>query len=289
MAYKDHESLVSSEWLVAHVNEPNLRIVDASWYLPQQGRDPRLEYNLEHIPGAVFFDIDEIADADNPVPHMLPTPESFANRVRSLGLGDNSHIIVYDSAGCMSAARVWWMFRVFGHSEVAVLDGGLPKWKREGRSLDNLTPTPQKCHFTPRVNHAMVRSCDQIIHNLSAPVEQVVDARPEGRFQGTDQEPRQGLRSGHIPHSLNIPFTSLTEADSKTFKSAENMVTIFHSAKVDLERPIVTTCGSGITACVLALALHLIGHRQVAVYDGSWAEWGGREETPVECHSSSLT
>ena len=283
MANELPDSLVSTEWLATHGNAPDVRIVDASWYLPQQGRDPKLEYDQEHIPSAVLFDIDEIADTNNPLPHMLPTPEKFAARVCKLGLGNDSRIIIYDSAGCMSAARVWWMFRIFGHDKVAILDGGLQKWRQEGRGLDNLPSTPKKCHFSAHLIPTMVRSFDQVFNNLSASMEQVVDPRPEGRFQGTNPEPRQGLRPGHIPGSFNVPFTSLMEAHNKTFKSTEDITAIFHSAGIDLGKPIVTMCGSGVTACVLALALHLIGHRQVAVYDGSWAEWGYRSETPVEC------
>ena len=281
MSYVNTDALVGTDWLGRHLNAPDVCVVDASWYLPSAGRNPRAEFVEAHIPGAVYFDIDEIADTDNPLPHMLPSPEKFAARVRRLGLGDGNRIVIYDGSGCVSAARAWWMFRIFGDHDVAVLDGGMAKWRAEGRPLQSAPPMPRERHFTARLNTTMVRDVDQLLANLERPEEQVVDARSAGRFRGSDPEPRQGLRSGHIPGSLNLPYPALFDGETKTFKDGGEIRAAFQAAGVDLDRPVVTTCGSGVTACVLALGLHLIGHREVAVYDGSWSEWGGRDDTPV--------
>ncbi|MCG8695183.1 MAG: 3-mercaptopyruvate sulfurtransferase [Minwuiales bacterium] len=282
MAYVNPQALVSTDWLAQHLDAPDVRVVDASWYLPAENRNPLEEYTEAHIPGAVFFDIDEIADTDDPLPHMVPSPEKFASRVRRLGLGDGNRIVVYDGAGCVSAARAWWMFRLFGAQDVALLDGGLPKWKAEGRPLDGLPTMPRERHFTARMNATMLRDVDQMKANVGTGREQVVDARSAGRFRGTDPEPRQGLRGGRIPGSYNVPYPELLDPETKTFKPAEEIHAAFEAAGIDMKRPVVTTCGSGVTACILALGLHLIGHRQVAVYDGSWTEWGGRDDTPVD-------
>lgn len=281
MGYANPQSLVSTEWLARHLNAPDVRVVDASWYMPHLGRDPKAEYRDEHVPGAVFFDIDEIADTDSPLPHMLPSVEKFSSRCRRLGLGDGVRIVVYDGGGCTAAARVWWMFRTFGHDDVSVLDGGLPKWKAEGRPLDSLPDVPRERHLSARFNSLMVRDLEQMRANVRSNREQVLDARTAGRFDGSEPEPRAGLRSGHIPGSLNLPYQKLFKADG-TFAAADELRAAFETAGIDLRRPVVTTCGSGVTACVLALGLHLIGHRQTAVYDGSWTEWGGREDTPIE-------
>lgn len=280
MSYANPQSLVSTEWLARHLTAPDVRVVDASWYMPQLGRDPKAEFRAEHIPGAVHFDIDDIADTDSDLPHMLPSPEKFSSRCRRLGLGDGVRIVVYDGGGCTAAARAWWMFRVFGHDDVSVLDGGLPKWKAEGRPLDSLPDLPRERHLSARFNSFLVRDLDQMKANVNRNREQVVDARAEGRFRGTEPEPREGLRSGHIPHSLNLPYQRLFRDDG-TFREGPELRAAFEDAGVDLKQPVVTTCGSGVTACVLALGLHLVGHRQTSVYDGSWTEWGGREDTPV--------
>jgi thiosulfate/3-mercaptopyruvate sulfurtransferase len=282
MTYAHPESLVSTEWLAQHLEAPDLRVVDASWYLPAQGKNGRAEYEAGHIPGAVFFDIDEIADTESDLPHMLPSPEKFAARVRKLGLGDGSRIVVYDQLGLMSAARVWWMFRVFGHKDIALLDGGLPKWIAEGRPTEDRLPPPRERHFTARYNNLMVRDLAQMKRNLDSKREQVVDARSAGRFDGSEKEPRQGLRSGHIPGSRNIPFTELLDPKTKTLLPAPTIADRFRKAGVDLSKPVVTSCGSGVTAAVLAFGLHLIGHPDVALYDGSWSEWGRPGDTPVE-------
>jgi thiosulfate/3-mercaptopyruvate sulfurtransferase len=282
MTYAHPESLVSTEWLAQHLEAPDLRVVDGSWYLPAQGKNGRVEYEACHIPGAVFFDIDEIADTDSDLPHMLPSPEKFSARVRKLGLGDGNRIVVYDQLGLMSAARVWWMFRVFGHKDVAVLDGGLPKWIAEGRPTEDRAPQPRERHFTARYNNLMVRDLAQMKGNLTSKREQVVDARSAGRFDGSEKEPRPGLRSGHIPGSRNVPFTDLLDPKTKTLLPAPVLADRFRRAGVDLSKPVVTSCGSGVTAAVLALGLHLVGHPDVALYDGSWSEWGRPGDTPVE-------
>jgi thiosulfate/3-mercaptopyruvate sulfurtransferase len=282
MTYAHSDSLVSTEWLAQRLDAPDLRIVDGTYYLPVQNKNAQAEYLERHIPGAVFFDIDDIADEDSDLPHMLPSPEKFSSKVRKLGLGDGNRIVIYDSQGMMSAARVWWTFRVFGHRDVAVLDGGLPKWLREGRPVEDRPPQPRERHFTARFNNFMVRDKEQIRANISAKREQVVDARAAGRFNGADAEPWPGRRSGHIPGSFNVPYTTLLDPTNQTFLPAPALTQRFKSAGVDLARPIVTSCGSGVTAAVLSLALHLIGHPDVALYDGSWAEWGRPGDTPVE-------
>lgn len=281
-AYANPDSLVSTEWLADHLSAPDIRVVDASFYLPAQKRDPKAEFQAAHIPGAVFFDIEDIADSDNPLPHMVPPPEKFSSRVRKLGLGDGSRVIVYDGSGQMIAsARAWWMFRLFGHNDVAILEGGLPKWQAEGRPVEDLPRPARERHFTARFDATKVRDIVQMKANLEAKREQVIDARALGRFKGADPEPRAGLRSGHIPGSACLPYPGLFNKDN-TLKSAEELRAVFRETGLDLAKPVVATCGSGVSACVLAFGLHMIGHRQVAVYDGSWTEWGGATDTPVE-------
>ena len=282
MLRPDSSALVSTEWLAEHLEAPDVRLVDASYYLPVEEGDARADYEAEHIPGAVFFDIDEIKDETSSLPHMLPSPEKFASRVRKLGLGDGNRIVVYDRHGLRSAPRVWWSFRIMGHRDVAVLDGGLPKWKAEGRPLDDRPVQPQERHFTARFDRTQVRGKDQLLRNLESGREQVVDARSRERFEGAAGEIWPGRRLGRIPHSLNLPFTDLIDATDGTLLSEPQLRQRFAEAGLDLGKPVVTTCGSGVTACILALGLALVGHRDVAVYDGSWAEWGLPDaETPV--------
>ena len=273
--------LVSTAWLAEHLDAPDLKVVDATWYLPTLQRDARAEYAEAHIPGAVYFDIDDIADEHGALPHMLPSPAKFSSRVRRLGLGDGTRIVIYDANRYSASARAWWMFRTFGHPDVAVLDGGLAKWRAEGRPLDDRPVVPREAHFSARQNHLLVRELEQIRSNLVGRREQLVDARVAGRFHGTEPEPRAGLRAGHIPQSLNVPHLDLVAEDG-TLRPPAELRARFDAIGLDLERPIVTTCGSGVTACTVALALHQLGAADVAVYDGSWSEWGGRGDTPIE-------
>ncbi len=281
MNYAHPESLVSTEWLANRLSAPDVRMVDATFYLPTQNKDAKAQYRHCHIPGAVFFDIDEIADTTSDLPHMLPSPEKFASRVRKLGLGDGNRIVVYDASG-MGAARVWWTFRVFGHSDVAVLDGGLEKWLAEGRPTEDLPPMARDRHFTARFNNLLVRNKDQVRANLQSGHEQVIDARPRGRFDAREPEPRPGLRGGHIPGSCNLPAGDVVDPATGTFLPADELRRRFARSDIDLARPVIASCGSGVTAATLAFALHLIGLDAVAVYDGSWAEWGRPGDTPIE-------
>ena len=277
-----NDSIVRTEWLAAHLNDRNLRIVDGSWHMPHLKRDARAEFEKEHIPGAVFFDIDAVADHDNPLPHMLPSADDFGRAVGALGIGNGDRVIVYDVRGIISAARVWWTFRAFGHEAVAVLDGGLRKWRSEGRPVTGGVPAPTPRTFTARgPRRELVRDLDAMRANIESRQEQVLDARSAGRFTATEAEPRAGLRGGHIPGSINLPYEQMYRADGTLVPPAD-MKAVFERAGVDLTEPVITTCGSGVTASVLALGLHLLGHRQVAVYDGSWTEWGGRDDTPIE-------
>ncbi len=281
MPYANADALVSTEWLAAHLDAPDLRIVDGTFTLPGVKPTGRELYDARHIPGAVFFDIDEIADEHNPLPHMLPSPEKFAVRMRKLGLGDGHKIVVYDSAGLSSAGRPWWMLRVFGHRDVAILDGGLPKWQAEGRPVADDIPALRERHFTARLNTLLVRDKGQVLDNLTARREQVIDARSRGRFEGSAKEPRPGLRSGHIPGSLNLPYDELTDRQTRTLLPAEALAALFTAAGLERGKPVVASCGSGVTACALAFGLHLLGWPEAAVYDGSWSEWGLPGDTPV--------
>ena len=284
MEYAKPDALVSTQWLQDHLTSPDVRIVDASWCLPGPGCNPRQDYNEQHIPGAVFFDVDEIcATGENLPPHMLPSPEKFASRVRKLGLGNGNRIVIYDSSGVVyAAARVWWMFKVFGHRDVVLLDGGLPKWLDEGRPVEDLPPVPRDRHFLPRVNTLLVRGFDQVRYNIAAAKELVIDARGRDRFLGKAPEPWPVKRNGHIPGSVNLPFADLINEVTCTFMPADHLAAKFAAAGVTPDRSVILTCGSGVTACVVAFALHLMGHEEFSVYDGSWAEWGNRDEAPVE-------
>jgi thiosulfate/3-mercaptopyruvate sulfurtransferase len=282
MPYAHPEALVSSEWLAAHLDDPHVRVVDCSFKLPGVTPTARADYDKGHIPGAVFFDIDDIAQPGISLPHMIPSPDLFAQKIGALGIGDDDRVIVYDGNGLSSAGRAWWMLRLFGHQNVALLDGGLPKWKAEGRPVDTAIPTPAPRHFTSRFDPTLVRDRRAVLTNLTTWNEQVVDARAAGRFDGTTPETRPGLRSGHIPGSRSLSYEQVTDPATRQLRSAEQLTALFGDAGVALDRPIVTSCGSGVTACALAFALHLIGHPGAAVYDGSWSEWGLPGDTPVE-------
>jgi len=273
--------LVTPEWLAQNLGRRDVRVVDGSWHMPQLKRDARAEFVEAHVPGAVFFDIDAIADPRTSLSHMLPRAAEFSRSVGRLGIGDRDRVIVYDSRGVVSAARVWWTFRAFGHDAVAVLDGGLPRWRAEGRPVESGSAAPKPRRFTARLRRSLVRDLAGMRRNLTTRKAQVLDARSRGRFAGTEPEPRAGLRAGHIPRSLNLPYDELYQKDG-TLLPPDALRQKFEASGLDLDKPVVTSCGSGITASVLALGLYAIGRPDVAVYDGSWTEWGGDGDTPIE-------
>ncbi len=273
MPHSNPKTLVSTAWLAAHLKDPDLRILDASWYLPDMRRDARAEYEAGHIPGARFFDIDENSDHRSELPHMAPAPEKFISRMRAMGVGDGHQVVVYDGAGLFSAARVWWLFRLMGKTDVAVLDGGFPKWQAEGRPVEDMPPVVRDRHMTVQRQSHMVRDVTQIAAAAKLGDHVILDARSAPRFRGEEREPRAGLRAGHIPGSLNLPYRDLLNANG-TMKSVDELRKIFAGKGVDLSKPVITTCGSGVTAAIVSLALELIGHDRHSLYDGSWAEWG---------------
>lgn len=268
----DPKTLVSTEWLAAHLNDPDLRVIDASWHL-DASRDGRAEYDAAHIPGARFFDLDAISDKRSALPHMAPQVEMFVSRMRAMGIGDGHQVVIYDNSDVRSAARVWWLFRLMGKTDVAVLDGGFQKWRTENRPTEDMPPVMRDRHITVQRQAALVRDVTQVAAASKLADHEIVDARGAERFRGEVAEPRPGLRAGHIPGSKNLPFGKLYNADG-TMKPVAELQAAFTEAGVDLTRPVITTCGSGVTAATLFLALDRIGHRNHSLYDGSWAEWG---------------
>ena len=276
----DPKTLVSTEWLHTHLKDPDLRILDGSYYLPQMGRDPRAEYDAAHIPNARFFDIDDVSDHGSDLPHMVPPVEKFMSRMRAMGVGDGHQVVVYDGMGLFSAARVWWLFKLMGQNNIAVLDGGLPKWQAEGRPVEDLPPVIRDRHMTVRRQNHMVKDVTQVSAASKLGDYEIIDARSPGRFRGEEPEPRAGLRPGHIPGSKNVCFKDLLNAD-QTMKNPVEIRQVFEAAGVDFNKPAITTCGSGVTAAVLSLGLERIGKTDHSRYDGSWSEWGMFPTVPV--------
>jgi thiosulfate/3-mercaptopyruvate sulfurtransferase len=273
--------LVSTDWLAAHLDEPDLKVVDATFYLPHQRRDARAEFEQAHLPGAVFFDVETISDHADPLPHMLPDAAGFAAAVGALGIGPGDRVVAYGGRGLIASARAWWMFRVFGHDRVAVLDGGSAKWKKEGRPLESGRPAPTPRPFAATHHQELVADLDRVRAILERRDTQIIDARSRGRFAATEPEIRPGVRGGHIPGSLNLPYNDLFAGEDDRLRPDAEVRSAFQAAGLDLARPVVATCGSGVSAAVLALAMYRLGRRDAAVYDGSWTEWGGRRDTPV--------
>ncbi len=276
------DPMVSTAWLAERLDAPDIRVIDATWFMPNDPRDAKALYAERRIPGAIFFDIDEIADTASDLPHMLPPPEKFASRMRKAGVGDGTRVVIYDNHGLMSAARVWWTFRVFGHEDVAVLDGGFPAWQRAGLEIETGAPRARmERHFTPRVRHDLVRGLADVQRAIDGGNRTpILDARAAPRFRGEAPEPREGLRSGHMPGALNVPFQSLLNADG-AMKNADELSRLFEGAGLKSNAPPICSCGSGITAAVIALALARTGRWDAAVYDGSWTEWGGHKDAVV--------
>jgi thiosulfate/3-mercaptopyruvate sulfurtransferase len=280
MAQDDPKTLVSTEWLASHMRDPDLRILDASMYMPGSERDAKAEYAAGHIPGARFFDIDDISDSRSDLPHMAPPIEKFMSRMRAMGVGDGHQVVIYDGAGLFSAARVWWLFKLMGQNDVAVLDGGLPKWVAEGREVEDLPPIVRDRHMTVRRQAHLVKDVTQVSAASKLRDQEIIDARSPGRFRGEEAEPRPGMRGGHIPGSKNVHYASLLNAD-QTMKSPDETRAIFEAAGVDLTKPAITTCGSGVTAAILSLAMARMGKDDHSLYDGSWSEWGMFPTVPV--------
>ncbi|ARE82944.1 3-mercaptopyruvate sulfurtransferase [Roseovarius sp. TM1035] len=276
----DPKTLVSTDWLAAHLKDPDLRILDGTMFMAAEGRSGRAEYEAAHIPGARFFDIDDISDARSELPHMAPPVEKFMSKLRAMGVGDGHQVVVYDAKGLFSAARVWWLFRLMGQDNIAVLDGGFPKWQAEGRAIEDMPPIIRDRHMTVRRQNQMVKDVTQVAAAAKLGDYEILDARSAARFRGEAPEPRAGLRAGHIPGSKNVPYTDLLNADM-TMKDADALRAVFAATGMDMTKPVITSCGSGVTAAIINLALERIGKTDHALYDGSWTEWGAFPTLPV--------
>lgn len=274
----DFKNMVSANWLSADLTDPDIKPLDGSWYLPQQNRDPSAEYRAEHIPGAVFFDLDAVSDTSSDLPHMMPDNKTFAEAVGALGISNQDHVIVYDGLGLMSAARIWWMFKVFGHQKVSILNGGLPAWKATGGDVTSQMPQSERTVYKASLDETRVSSWQDVATGVGNKDAQILDARSADRFAGKAPEPRAGLKGGHITGSLNLPFQKLL-GKGGTLKSTSDLRSAFENAGIDLSKPVTTSCGSGVTAAILTLGLDELGHTDNTVYDGSWAEWGALAET----------
>lgn len=280
MAHDDPRTLVSTNWLSNHLKDPDLRVLDGTWFMPSEGRNAKAEYAQAHIPGARFFDIDDISDNRSDLPHMAPPVEKFMSRMRAMGVGDGHQVVVYDAQGLFSAARVWWLFRLMGQDNIAVLDGGLPKWQAEGRPTEDMPPVVRDRHMTVRRQNQMVKDVTQVSAASKLGDYEILDARSPGRYRGEEAEPREGLRSGHIPKSKNVYYRDLLNDDG-TMKSSDDLRAVFDAAGVDMGKPTITSCGSGVTAAIINLALERVGKTDHALYDGSWTEWGAFPTVPV--------
>ena len=274
--------LMSTDRLADYLDEPSVRIVDASWYLPTMNRDGSAEYNNAHIPGALYWDIDKIADQDGHLPHMMPASNQFETQMGELGISNETTVVVYDALGLFSAARPWWMLRAFGHQNAFILDGGLPKWMAEGRPLNADKPDFSTCSYTATLDTRFIKSVEEVLENVNSKSAQLVDARSRGRFCGKDAEPRPGCRSGHIPGAVNLPFDHLIDPKNKTLLPEDALRKRYENVGIDLDKPTITSCGSGVTACILALGMYVLNKPNVSVYDGSWSEWGTQDDLPLE-------
>ncbi|HZR88663.1 MAG TPA: 3-mercaptopyruvate sulfurtransferase [Bradyrhizobium sp.] len=275
------DPLVTTDWLAAHLNDPNIRIVDATFKMPGVLPLPKDDYLAAHLPGAVFFDVDAVSDHSNPLPHMFPSAEQFGSDVGALGIGNDDTVVIYDAGGWVAGPRAWWMFLAYGHDKVRLLDGGLKKWRAEGRKVEGGEVTPKPATFKATFDARRVRSMEQLVANLASHAEQVIDARAADRFEGRVPEPRPGLRSGHIPGARSVPYNQLFDAATGTMKPLSDLRAAFTGAGVKLDAPVVTSCGSGVSAAVLTLALYRLGIANPAIYDGSWSEWGKLDGPPV--------
>ena len=281
MSNENAQALVTTDWLAGKLDNADVVVLDGTYHLPTAKRDAEAEFVAKHIPGSIRFNIDAICDPDDPLPHMMPTPELFAAKVSALGIGNEQRVVVYDVYGMQSAARTWWMFRVFGHDNVSVLNGGLPKWEAEERPITAETKLRTVTNFAAGFRPELVRGIDDVRAVVEAGGAQIVDARAIGRFTAIEPEPRPGMRSGHMPGAINLPFTELLDPAFREFKDTATILDRVQAANIDLSQPVITSCGSGVTACAVSLALFLAGKEDAAVYDGSWSEWGGRQDTPI--------